>query len=355
MSSVISVVKGFDLVKKILCFLLLFVAPVSAVAASGIEGRVAWRGQLVEGVRVHAYRAIADIAAGGEVAVSPPVDVDGTYRLELPPGNYYLVARDFEGEPREGGYFCYYSGAPVRVENESFSQVGFNLIRIPEQVDVEQGGSSGIEGEITFQDELLERCYLYVYTDPERGFKGPGYVIAPVEKGRFRLRLPPGEYWILARKRAAGGRFGPIEIGDYFNFYYGNPVRVGEGEMHSVHIETITRLDMLEKGDAPFRGVSGRILDSEGRPVSGVRVFAYQDQAMTGTPAAMSAPSGEDGLYRLPLSAQGPWYFLARESLGGPAGPDELQGRYQGGAGSGVSLSPENPSLEVDIHVRSSM
>jgi hypothetical protein len=101
--------------------------------------------------------------------------------------------------------------------------------------------------------------------------------------------------------------------------------------------------------------VSGRILDSEGRPVSGVRVFAYQDQAMTGTPAAMSSPSGEDGLYRLALSAQGPWYLLARESLGGPAGPDELQGRHQGGAGSGLNLSPENPSLEVDIHVRSSM
>ncbi|WP_305046020.1 carboxypeptidase-like regulatory domain-containing protein [Geoalkalibacter sp.] len=332
-----------------LLMLALLLCAVPALAETGIQGRVAWRGELVEGVRVHAYRAIADIAAGRTVAVSAPVDVDGSYRLELPPGDYYLVARDFEGTAKPGDHFCYYSGAPVRVTQGILTNVGFNLIRIGEQTPPVQGAQSGIEGEIRFEDELLERAYLYVYTDPAKGFKGPGYLIQPVEKGRFRLRLPPGDYWILARKRAQGGQFGPIEIGDYFNYYHGNPVRIAAGEMHQVRIETITRLALLEEGEkAAFRGLRGQVVGPEGQALAGVRVFAYRSAEMTGHPDAFSPATDETGRFELALSHPGPWHLLARQSFGGPAQEGEWYGRLEG---AGLTLNDEEPVREVRIRV----
>lgn len=326
----------------------LLLAAGAAWGASGIQGRAAWRGELVPGIVVRAYRSIPDIAAGKVVAESAPVGLDGTYRLELPPGSYYLTARDGSGPLRPGNHFCYYSGAPVQVVEGSFRNVGFNLVRMPQEAAAEKAPRSGLRGEITFQDAPLERAYLYIYQDAEKGFKGPGYLIQPVEKGRFRVNLPPGRYWLLARKRLRGGQFGPIETGDYFNYYPGNPVTVAAGEVREVKIETITRLSMLEDDPAaPFVGVRGRIVDSGGKPVARLHVFAYRQAEMTGTPEFFSAPTGADGRFELALPEGGPFYLLARQEFGGPAGESELYGRL----GAPVRIEPHGKSAEVTIHV----
>jgi hypothetical protein len=268
----------------------------------------------------------------------------------LPPGSYYLTARDYEGKPQPGKLFCYYSGAPVTVRDGAYTNVGFNLIRIPQEAAAEAAASSGIKGEITFQGEPLGRSYLYVYKEPQEGFKGPGYFVQPVEKGTFRLRLPPGQYYLLARKRIKGGQFGPIDVGDHFNYYYGNPVTIEAGKVREVKIETITRLSMLEEGEAaPFRGVRGKVLGPADKGAGGLRVFAYTAPDMTGTPAFFSAPTGADGRFELPLNGPGPYYLLAREAFGGPAAEGELYGRSSGEMG--VRLDDEHPIREVTIHV----
>lgn len=332
--------------------LLFFAAP--ALAASGVKGRIAWEGQLVPGITVRAYHAIADIAAGKEVAASSASSLDGTYELNLPPGEYYLTARDYEGRPTAGKHFCYYSGGPVKVTAGLFATVGFNLIRIPAEDAAVVGETTGIRGSITYQGEALEKCYLYVYRDASKGFRGPAYFVQPVEKGEFRLRLPPGDYYLLARKRAKGGQFGPIEVGDYFNYYYGNPVKLEKGQTKVVHIETITRLEMLEKGDeAPFRGLIGTVLGPGGKPAAGLHVFAYRDQTMTGTPDLISTPTGADGRFRLALPTDGPWYLLARKSFGGPAEEGELYGKFQGSPDHSAQLKPTETEREVTIRVES--
>ncbi|MBW2451348.1 MAG: hypothetical protein JRF07_03225, partial [Deltaproteobacteria bacterium] len=228
----------------------------AAAAQSGVRGRVAWRGELVAGIQVRAYAQIADIAAGKHLAVADPTKDDGVYQLDLAPGRYYLTASNAAGRPQPGDLFCYYSGSPVEVRDGGYRNVGFNLVRMPEQPAPSAAPRSGIRGDITYQGEPLEKAYLYVYKDPSKGFKGPGYFIQPVAKGSFRLNLPPGEYYLLARKRMRGGQFGPIEIGDYFNYYPGNPVRVTEKQVHHLNIETITRLSMLEEDVlGAFQGV----------------------------------------------------------------------------------------------------
>lgn len=334
--------------RRILLFGLLLLCAGTAWGTSGIQGRAAWRGELVPGIVVRAYRSIPDIAAGKVVAEAAPVGLDGTYKLELPPGSYYLTARDGSGPLRPGHYFCYYSGAPVQVVEGSYRNVGFNLVRVPPEAAAEPAPRSGIRGEISFQDAPLERAYLYVYQDAEKGFKGPGYLIQPVEKGMFRLNLPPGKYWLLARKRLRGGQFGPIETGDYFNYYHGNPVTVAAGEVREVKIETITRLSMLEDDpNAPFVGVRGRIVDAAGKPVARLHIFAYRQKEMTGSPEFFSAPTGLDGKFELALPEGGPFYLLARQEFGGPAGEKELYGRYS----MPVRIDAHGKVQEVTIHV----
>lgn len=326
----------------------LLLAAATAWGASGIQGRAAWRGELVPGIVVRAYRSIADIAAGKAVAESAPVGLDGTYKLDLPPGSYYLTARDGRGPLRPGHYFCYYSGAPVQVVAGGYRNVGFNLVKVPAEAAPEQAPRSGIRGEISFQDAPLERSYLYVYRDAEKGFKGPAYQIQPVEKGTFRVSLPPGTYWLLARKRLRGGQFGPIETGDYFNYYHGNPVTIAPGEVHEVRIEAITRLSMLEDDpEAPFVGVRGKVVDAAGKPVARLHVFAYRNPEMTGTPEFFSAPTGLDGKFDLPLPEGGPYHLLARQAFGGPAGEGELYGRHD----RPVQIEARQASKEVTIRV----
>jgi len=234
-----------------------------------------------------------------------------------------------------------------------FSNVGFNLIRIPPQAAPQPGGFTGIHGEISYLDKPLERVYLYVYKGAGDGFKGPGYTIVPVENGRFRLRLPPGEYYLLARKRAKGGRFGPIEVGDYFNYYYGNPVTIEPGEAREVRIETITRLSMLEGEEiAPVQEIRGQLRTVAGQPAAGVRVFAYRDVAMTGTPAFFSPPADGQGQFVLPIDLPGSYFLVARESFGGPAAPGEYYGRYGGEQGVPLEVREGATLKEVTIDVQ---
>ncbi len=337
---------------RILCacvVICLFSIP--AVADSGARGRVAWRGKLIPEITVRAYRQIADIAGSEPVAVSAPTDLDGLYQLDLPPGSYVLTASNSSGGFKPGDLFCYYSGSPIQIPAEGYRNVGFNLIQIPEQAPVAEAKRSGVYGELSYQDELLEQAYLYVYKDPSKGFKGPGYFIQPVAKGSFRLNLPPGEYYLLARKRTRGGQFGPIETGDYFNYYYGNPVRIEAGQTHEVKIETVTRLSMLEEDLVAFHGVRGQVIDGVGKARAGLYVFAYRQAEMTGTPDYFSAPTDSAGHFELTLPDAGPYYLLARQAFGGPAGGDELYGKLLTTSGAVRSVELTQQVMEVKIHV----
>jgi len=322
-----------------------------ALALSGVKGGTSWRGEGIAGLQVRAYRSLDDMAQDRSVAVSDPSAADGSYTLDLPPGRYYFAARNYKAEAAPGDYFCYFSGAPVEVLPGKFANVGFNLIRVPREEKSVNGAFSGISGNLTFQDKPLERAYLYVYKNPREGFKGPAYFIQPVEKGSFRLRLPPGDYWILARKRARGGQFGPVEIGDYFSFYYGNPVQVEKGEVRQVNIEAIVRMSQFEEALSSGDELQGKVVGAGGLPVAGLYVFAYREAGMTGSPTVFSRQTGPDGSFSLSLPSAGVWYLLARENFGGPAADGELYGRFGGEKGEPVVVEENEPLTGIVIRV----
>jgi hypothetical protein len=313
-----------------LCFL--FMMQSVAMAGSGIYGRTAWRGELVQGVVVSAYSDADSQYMADPVAVSDPAATDGTYRLSLPPGQYTLVARSSaasDARPETGDYYCYYSGSPVIVSEGAWTPVGFNLVRVQDEERLADSGTS-IEGFVTYRDEPLEKLYLYLYDEALEGFRGPGIAAIPVGKGgKFRLSVKPGKYFIIARKRSRGGMYGPMEIGDHFNYYPQNPVTISEGERVRIVLETVTRVSQLEEGEAPAPTVQGTILDTGGDPVSGLRVFVYRSGKVSGRPLYFSDPSGPLGKFALLMPAAGDFTLVAKEHFGGPAAEGEYSGHLE--------------------------
>lgn len=341
------------MVLKFACLSLLSLCILSGpvFAESGARGRVAWRTELIEGVIVRAYRSVEEVSSGEPVASSAPSDQDGIYQLDLPPGKYYLTASNRQGQLKPGDLFGYFNGSPLQVPAKGYRNVGFNLIKVPEEHLAQESKRSGVYGEITYQDGPIERVYLYVYKDPGSGFKGLGYFVQPVEKGRFRINLPPGDYYLLARKRARGGQFGPIEQGDFYNYYHGNPVRVTDGQVRETKIEMVERLAILEEEVIDFQGVRGQVVDAAGNPLQGLYVFAYRSDDMSGTPDFFSVPSGADGAFELALPDAGPFYLLARQAFGGPAETNEMYGKYSADNGNPIAVDISQPLDGVIIRV----
>jgi hypothetical protein len=331
-------------------------ADVVAAGESGIRGRAAWRGELVPGAVVYAFRDAAGQYRQGHVASSAPTATDGTYSLALPPGSYTLVARTgpdaAAAPPQPGEFYCFYSGSPVVVQEDSWSPVGFNMVKVrPEKRS--SGKRSAIEGTVTFKDEPLERLYLYLYREATEGFRGPGIATVPVGSGgRFRMAVSPGSYYVIARKRLRGGMYGPMEIGDYFNYYPGNPVAIGDGEVVTMELETVTRISQLEEGEVKMPTLSGIVLNTGSEPAAGIRVMLYRPEELRGRPVFFSDPTGDDGRFSLPVPVVGRYTVIAREKFGGPATSGERYGQFGSGAAVTVEKGTDKSGMKITVEAK---
>lgn len=297
-----------------------------------IKGRAAYRGEVFQGTEILVYHDAVDIDLTKPDYVFGPTKIDGTYEFVVPEGKYYLVALKKHKErkdyiPQIGDFYCFYSGAPVEVVAGGISYVGFNLIKVKSTgKDRITKSESGIYGKVLFEEKPLQKCYIYIYKDFKGGFRGPAFITYPSVDGSFKISLPPGKYYVMARKRQKGGMYGPVEEGDYFNFFYGNPLVVKKGTYKYVEIETVKRLSQLEEGTG-FAQVKGIVVDSaKNKPVSGLFVLFYQNKNMQGKPLYISGRTSSTGEFSIKLP-KGVYYVTARESIGGPPVSNEWYGK----------------------------
>lgn len=340
------------MVRVVLSVLMSLIVSISFAEQTGtIKGRAAYRGEVFQGTEILVYKDATDIDLTKPAYVFGPTKIDGTFEFNLLPGKYYLIALKKHKErkdyiPQDGDYYCFYSGAPVEVVEGGISYVGFNLIKVKSSGKNKVTKSeSGIYGKVLFEDKPLSKCYIYIYKDFKGGFRGPAFITFPSIDGNFKISLPPGKYYVLARKRMKGGMYGPVEEGDYFNFYYGNPLVVKKGLYKYVEIETVKRLSQLEEGTG-FTKVSGVIIDRDNRPVSGLFILFYQNKNIQGKPLYISGRTDQTGHFSIKLP-KGLYYVVVRESIGGPPVSNEWYGKIN----NELVINDENDRKNIKVVV----
>lgn len=191
---------------------------------------------------------------------------------------------------------------------------------------------------------------VYAYRNAASNLRGPADFAAPANaRGDYFLDCGPGDFYLVARSRQAGGDSGPPRPGDAWALPEKNPVRVKDGErirvdfrLHSLGQRPILGDTTLTDGTT---GVTGRLLDTQGSPAVGAFVLAYRDGNRHRMPDHTSLPAREDGRFTLYLPTAGNWCLAARTQTRGQPLPGEPYGIPE--ANQGCPLIPEQTLLDI--------
>ena len=343
----------------------------SQASGTGFEGRVVVDGQVVAGARVFVYKSFEDLSARKPFAVSGPTRDDGTWRLDVPGGSYYLAAKKraawakgdgSDGPLAAGDLFSFQGSNPITAVPGRYVHVGFAMVKLYEDVkyaDSSDAGNGTLTGVVTYDGQPLAGASVILYLDGKGDFRGMGYSTCPPtgKDGVFRIDfLPESDYYVIARKRANGKNAGPLKDGDFFGYYVANPVTVKDGKVAAIELGMVSKAGEIGKDDSFFRDtgtrIVGRILDKDGKPVEGTYAFAYTEKVMAHKrPEFLSRPADKDGRYVINLSKGGTYYIGSRSEYGDTPAMGEWYGRYEGTGGHSVKVGTGKAVEGVDITV----
>jgi len=341
----------------------------SAAQGPGIWGKVLFEGKPAAGVRMHVYLDSSTDFKGQGHASSGPTAEDGRFAMTLKPGRYYLVGKksesvSTEADPDVGELFGFYGGNPIKVSEESNVEVNLQVVRRkPATVAEGEGPNVAIEGLLVGPRGPAADAAVFAYPDSKSDFRGPdltgpqGSLVGGTgPDGHFSLELPAGTYYLTAAKRRGGMVLGPLQAGDLFGYFDGNPLRLQAGQKASITIQMTEKLRQHEAPAAMAPGataISGRILDPSGRPVAGVFAFATTDPNLIGTmPPYLSRPVGQDGVFSIEVPGGGTFFVGARTGFGGPPQPGQWQGMLGDDNIRPVTIEKGKVVDNVDITVR---
>lgn len=328
----------------------------------GIEGRVLFQEKPLGQARVEFYLKNGTERSSAPFSVAT-TDAKGGFHAALPPGNYYLVGKKKE----QGGgvnrmLMEEYPRNPVVVSSGYTSIEALTLKEVGFEGAISSDGQTAASGRLLADGEPLADAFVYVYTRGD-SLTGPAYgqVVQADEQGRFTLHLSPGKFWLAARKRHDGSRVGDPQAGDQSGEYPHNPLVLKRGDQVQleswslVTISAAARERRLAKGKFAHTStwLSGRVIDKDHAPVSGIYLFAYRDSRMIGKPNFISEPTGADGRFKLYLDDGGGEFFVgARSTFGGPLEPGEWVGTYDGRPDHGTTAVADKATALGDILVR---
>ena len=328
---------------------------------TGVAVRVTFREAALPGASV-VFRT--SVRPGVQPVVSGTTDGMGTVFCPLAPGRYFLVAQwrrdgDFVRPIAPGDRFAYFGGNPVFVSRGPTQEIVLTLEEFASSPEtaVPPAGLSGVAGVVLAGGAPVADAQVSAYLKADGAFRDLGFAASgpTAADGGFQLDLPPGAYYLVARKRAAGGVAGPLRKGDAFGYYAANPVTVAPGRFARVAIPvTVLRLRNAPAWSGDYAAaafVEGRILGRDGRPRRGVYAALYDNPELLNRPVFLSDVTGVDGRYRLPVPAPGTYYLGARNTYGGSPAPGDLYGRYEGSPDHSLTVRDGSRLTGVDIVV----
>ncbi len=330
---------------------------------SGISGTLLFDNRPLAGASVEIY-----LRAGKDRSTLPfataATDDQGRYRFELPAGQYYIIGklRQTLDDGRIRMLMAECPTNPVEVSVGIQVLPPFSLREMGRDGALVPLPGTGVEGRLTSGGAAVAGAYVYVYTEAASGLMGPSYgeAVKTLADGRFRIELPAGRFYLAARKRDAGGRMGGLAVGDLNGTWADNPINVTAGQMIVLGdfplqaVDAAVRAEKLASGtfEATGTGFFGRVVNQDQRPIAGIYVFAYLDSRMVGKPTYISAPTVDDGRFKLFLGSGGTYYIGARSTFGGPLEPGEWVGTWDGQADHGVAIVDGSSQSLGDIIVR---
>ncbi len=310
-------------------------AGLSACGGSGparVEGEVRSVNGAAGGAAIEFY--VGPLSSGpSSPFLTTYADRQGVFQAEVPPGDYWLTAR--QEQPDGMRLVGELPDNPLRVRRGRVAKV-ILTVAPPATARVYRGPSdAGLTGRAVSGGKPASGAFVYVYQEAGTGLRGPGYLSAEkvADDGSFRIGLHPGTYWVAVRRKSGGGKTGFVEGGDLTADYSGNPVRVEGGrftdtgpiELHPADDGTAAGVAGGKAGQAGMTGVSGVVRRTDGPLPWGIRVLAYEHPQMIGRPVALAVVDAA-GAFSLPLPAGGRYYIGARQQKSGPRRPGEVAG-----------------------------
>jgi hypothetical protein len=184
-------------------------------ATAQISGEVRWEGNSLKGGVIQAFWEAAMLKEGYQTNVSE----DGKFSLQVLPGDYYLIANvdaDGNGRYSPGDGLGGYGTADITriqpaaltvtagvnpsitiVVSARYNEAG-QLEAIAEgAIDLSQDSSGGISGQIRWDGKTFKEGILSLSETPD--FRSPVAISLNLEDdGRYKVTIPPGEYYVMA-------------------------------------------------------------------------------------------------------------------------------------------------------------
>lgn len=314
--------------KRIVLVAILLFIPLAAGAAV-MAGKATVESEPVAGVTVSAYPVSSKSFSEAAPFAAHPTGADGLFSLELPPGQYYVLARGDK-------LFAYYGRNPISVPREGADNI--NMLMVPTTAQVPSATprvETGVLGFVSYNGQPVAGATATIYPDLSSQLKGFGIGMSQPtdENGFFEAPLEAGSYYLVVRLRKSGAFAGPLRAGDLFGYFPGNRLVLKKGETARIAIPLIEVPQKVERfADSLFGNttISGTIVDKDGTPLEGVRALLYTEDTMLNRPEYVSQPTGKDGKFVISFPKGGTYFLAARNVLGGTPAPGELYGKYAG-------------------------
>lgn len=227
-------------------------------------------------------------------------------------------------------------------------------IRVASYIDGK--GVTGISGRVILRDggAGVADAYVNVYSDTVSNLLGPSHTMSsPTDKdGRYQALLPPGTYFVVARKRVSGNATGPLSPGDYYSEHQRVVTDVVADKLAVVDLPIVLMNNpMFFKRDIASQetdtAIRGRIIDKEGKPVFGAFGMAYSDNNLKRLPDFVSTLSDNDGRFTIYLPKGGSYFLSARIHVYDMPRPGEPYGRIE----TPVTVEKGKSSEEMTITI----